>query len=167
MENKGFTIEWKGISGLTWPRLHPVINKMRRKAPDPVIMVIHCGGNSIGGKLNLKKLQTNMKGTLANLHRSMPNTLIVWSEIIPRLYWRNMISTIAAEKCRKRVNSSLSEFVFSELNGAYIKYPDITSESKMFTDGVHLTPLGNSIFTHSIQAALVAFKSSNGRKYPH
>ena len=97
----------------------------------------------------------------------LPNTLLVWSQILPRRYWRYMYSNIAAEQCRIRLNSfAATEIIMN--GGAYIKYPDLQScsDSLVSTDGVHLTSLGNEIFLNTLQGALYTFMYSFEHVFP-
>lgn len=52
-----------------------------------------------------------MKSLMGSLHKIIPNTLLEWSNILPRKYWLRMISSIAAEQARIRINNSLGSFV--------------------------------------------------------
>lgn len=132
----------------------------------PRVLVIHCGGNSIG-LVSLKKLQLQMKSLMGSLHQNMSNTLLVWSNILPRKYWLHMISSIAEEQARIRINSSLESFVCKKLNGALIRHPDIDiNQPKLFQDYVHLSKLGNFIFTNTIKTALVKFLTTKQNVYP-
>ena len=91
-------------------------------APD--ILVIHCGGNSIG-TCSLRGLQGFMKRIISNIFNMLPTYCkIVWSQILPRSYYIYMFSHVAAEKARKRINSSLSNFIRAR-GGCYINYPDL------------------------------------------
>ena len=69
-------------------------------------------GNSIG-TMSLRHLQKFMKVTIVNIQNALPNSKIVWSQILPRNYYRRMFSHHAAEKARVRINSSLSNFIMS------------------------------------------------------
>lgn len=97
----------------------------------------------------------------------MPSTCIVWSHILPRLYWRHAISNIAAETSRLRINSSVATFVL-KLGGASIKYVDIKpNQSNLFlNDGVHLSPSGNHEFLSIMQSALRQFIEGKSLRYP-
>uniref|UniRef100_A0A8W8IPF9 SGNH hydrolase-type esterase domain-containing protein n=1 Tax=Magallana gigas TaxID=29159 RepID=A0A8W8IPF9_MAGGI len=103
--------------------------------------------------------------TVSNL---LPNTLIVWSHILPRSNWRQSLSTIEGENSRRRINSAIATFVLKKLNGASIKYPDIQiTQKRLFRlDGVHLSDLGNNIYINSLKNAIVQFVTSSSRTYP-
>ncbi|XP_061183690.1 uncharacterized protein LOC133191937 [Saccostrea echinata] len=164
----GVKVLWKGIPGLSFAKFSEVISDLSSTKPHPRFLVIHVGGNDIA-KLNnpLRRQQKFMKTVINKLSLVMPLTCIVWSHILPRVYWRHSISNVAAEKSRSRINSSIASFVLKS-GGASIKYPDISIvQSKLFlNDGVHLSPLGNYVFLSTMQAALRQFCSGNGFVYP-
>lgn len=83
------------------------------------------GGNDIGKDDNpLFRQQNFKKKVIVNLSSDMTSTCIVWSHILPRLYWRYAISNIAAETSRLRINSYVATLVL-KIGGASIKYVDI------------------------------------------
>lgn len=160
-------MNWSGRGGLKWEELDDHISLLLQEhGTPPRVLIIHCGGNSIG-LVSLKKLQSQMKSLMGSLHQKMSNTLLVWSNILPRKYWLHMISSIAAEQARIRINSSLGSFVCKKLNGALIRHPDIDiNQPKLFQDYVHLSKLGNFLFTNTIKTALVKFLTTKQNVYP-
>ncbi|XP_065929707.1 uncharacterized protein [Magallana gigas] len=164
-----FTINWNGRRGMVWEYLYTTVSSMLIANKQPTILIIHCGGNNIGDPQNtLKGIQKFMKLTLSQIADLLPNTLIVWSHILPRSNWRQSLSTIEGENSRRRINSAIATFVLKKLNGASIKYTDIQiTQKKLFRlDGVHLSDLGNNIYINSLKNAIVQFVTSSSRTYP-
>ncbi|XP_052684344.1 uncharacterized protein LOC128164503 isoform X2 [Crassostrea angulata] len=164
-----FTINWNGRRGMVWEYLYTTVSSMLIPNKQPTILIIHCGGNNIGDPQNtLKGIQKFMKLTLSQIADLLPNTLIVWSHILPRSNWRQSLSTIEGENSRRRINSAIATFVLKKLNGASIKYPDIQiTQKRLFRlDGVHLSDLGNNIYINSLKNAIVQFVTSSSRTYP-
>ncbi|XP_052711626.1 uncharacterized protein LOC128185949 isoform X2 [Crassostrea angulata] len=164
-----FTINWNGRRGMVWEYLYTTVSSMLIANKQPTILIIHCGGNNIGDPQNtLKGIQKFMKLTLSQIADLLPNTLIVWSHILPRSNWRQSLSTIEGENSRRRINSAIATFVLKKLNGASIKYPDIQITQKRLCrlDGVHLSDLGNNIYINSLKNAIVQFVTSSSRTYP-
>ena len=118
------------------------------------ILVIHCGGNSIG-IIPLFHLRRQMKEAILNLHHMLPDTKLVWSQILPRLSWRYSNNCKAMNMSAVRLNN-FAAWLCLKLGGSYIKYPEISWDATgMFAkDGVHLSHLGNSIFLFNIQSTL-------------
>ncbi|XP_052693349.1 uncharacterized protein LOC128171593 isoform X2 [Crassostrea angulata] len=164
-----FTINWNGRRGMVWEYLYTSVSSMLIANKQPTILIIHCGGNNIGDPQNtLKGIQKFMKLTLSQKADLLPNTLIVWSHILPRSNWRQSLSTIEGENSRRRINSAIATFVLKKLNGASIKYPDIKiTQKRLFRlDGVHLSDLGNNIYINSLKNAIVQFVTSSSRTNP-
>ncbi|XP_065945056.1 uncharacterized protein [Magallana gigas] len=164
-----FTINWNGRRGMVWEYLYTTVSSMLIANKQPTILIIHCGGDNIGDPQNtLKGIQKFMKLTLSQIADVLPNTLIVWSHILPRSNWRQSLSTIEGENSRRRINSAIATFVLKKLNGASIKYPDIQiTQKRLFRlDGVHLSDLGNNIYINSLKNAIVQFVTSSSRTYP-
>ena len=155
---------WKGIPGLGFDKLHDVISDLSSTKPHPRFLIIHVGGNNIAKDDNpLRRQQMFMKNVNNQLRSEMPLTCIVWSHILPRLYWRRAVSNVAANRSRYRINSSVASFVLKS-GGASIKYPDFrVAQSNLFlNDGVHLSPLGNHVFVSTLQAAIQHFSTCCG-----
>ncbi|XP_056009528.1 uncharacterized protein LOC125680186 [Ostrea edulis] len=166
---KQFAIIWKGKRGMVWENLSSVVARMSKSHIPPSILILHCGGNNIGDPQNtLKGIQKFMKRTLAQLGQDLPNTLIVWSHILPRGNWRKSLSNFEGEKAKKRINSAIATFVLNQLHGASIKYPDIqVSYKRLFRiDRVHLSDLGNSVLINTWKNAIVQFVTTSTRTYP-
>ena len=157
----GLSLWWQGKSGL---RVRDVKNKIRtllkvENAPD--IIILHCGGNDIG-QIKSYELRNQLSSILQFLHKCFPYARIIWSQILPRLKYRNENNHLALEKVRKRINSYMACLVIGT-GGCYIKYPEINEQNTGFfkKDDVHLNQLGNQILLYRIQQALQRFVSSN------
>jgi lysophospholipase L1-like esterase len=114
---------------------------MRVENP-PGYIVLHVGGNDLG-YVKVGFLRNRIKNIIRKIRILLPNTRIIWSEILPRNQWGY------SQK------ESIAAFVL-QLGGYYIQYPDIALEMQFFKrDGVHLTDLGNEIFLNILHGALV------------
>jgi hypothetical protein len=83
-----------------------------------------------------------------------PGCVIIWSHILPRLYWHGANNTRGIDKARKRINSKVERHVM-QFGGKVIRHPDIVSEEiGLFRfDGTHLSDIGNDIFLNEIQGS--------------
>lgn len=54
--------------------------------PMPQVVILHLSGNDIG-KCNTLELMTQMKSNLLCFHAASPDTVLIFSEIAPRLNW--------------------------------------------------------------------------------
>lgn len=134
---------------------------MKKYENPPEFLIIHVGGNDLGDA-KVGFLRNNLKNTLCWLRAELPNTHLVWSQILPRIKWRYSDNDSAMQASRRRINSTIAEFVTRE-GGYYIRYPDILANNNFIDkdDGVHLTPLGNQIFLNILQGAIEHFVCVN------
>lgn len=146
----------------TLPNLQELLNTKGT----PEIVVIHCGANDLGlvPGFTLRKHLCIILGILRDW---IPTALIVWSQMLPRLSWREIQPPSIMNKTRCRVNREVASFVL-KLGGAYIKYKDICvlNRQLFLHDGVHLSEIGNGIFLNVLQSALEVFLSSEARVFP-
>ena len=163
----GVTIWWQWRGGLTLNRLNGHIRTLIRLEDTPNYIVIHIVGNDIGN-VRVGYLLYLLVNFMSWLSHEMPNTEIIWSQILPRKTWRYSNNTKSMEDCRRKLNSSLGRYMVRH-DDYYIKYPDIKPDNIFISsDGVHLTKLGNIIFLNTLQGALEYFvtSKSGGLTFP-
>ena len=147
------SIWWQGKSGGCVKDVEKMIRTMLRYEDPPAIFILHIGGNDIG-LIKGKELITQLIHLFHYIQQSMPSTMLVWSQILPRLAWRYSDNGDAMEKIRNRVNTAVASYL-TKSKGCYIRYPDIKANSKMLLkDGVHLTTVGNNVFLNTLQGGL-------------
>lgn len=84
----------------------------------------------------------------------MPETKLVWSQILTRLKLCYSENLYAMDGDRNRVNTSVASYL-TKSSECYIRYPDIKAEQSLFLDdGVHLSPTGNDVFLNTIQGGI-------------
>ncbi|KAJ8317540.1 hypothetical protein KUTeg_005444 [Tegillarca granosa] len=142
LETNNLSVLWQGKPGMRWEQVFNKIKHLITFIDPPEFLLLHCGGNDIGS--------------------SLKSTRLIWSQILPRLEWRNEVNHRALNKVRVRVNRKIANFVLKN-NGFYIKYPElIESNTGCFSkDNVHLSDLGNDLFLFRIQQALQTFLTTN------
>jgi hypothetical protein len=88
----------------------------------------------------------------------LPQTKIIWSEILQRRYWHTAISGKAVEKSRKRVNLAVRNIV-SSIQGYAIRHQNISAKeiNSYRNDGTHLSDIGLRVYLNTIQGALESF----------
>ncbi|CAC5367845.1 unnamed protein product [Mytilus coruscus] len=145
--------------------LESTIRKLLKYEKPPKYVVLHIAGNDLG-ETKVGYLRNEIKATLEKVHSYLPNSSIVWSQILPRTHWRYSESHDCMMTSRLRINSAIASFVLQH-EGHYIKYPDILPNSTFLKEyGVHLTDLGNDIFLNNLQGALEMFICSGSSTYP-
>ena len=139
--------------------LVPRIRFLSHFESPPEILVIHCGGNDLG-YVKLQVLRRRIKRCIFELNQMLPNTVLMWSQLLPRLRWRSTQNCKAMNFAALRINSFAAARVCS-IGGGYIRYPEIKwGESGMFAnDVVHLSRLENDMFIHNLQTELYKYFS--------
>ncbi|KAK3102187.1 hypothetical protein FSP39_009460 [Pinctada imbricata] len=160
------SVWWQGQSGLVWKQLERKLLYLLKFEDAPQIILLHCGGNDIGKEKSII-LRHRMVDTLLRLHKHFPNTMFVWSQILPRFKWRSFVPSKTLNKARVRLNRKMANLILS-LGGAYIRYPELCEENMGFfaDDKVHLSDLGNDMFLHHLQQGLQTFLMKNCNVYP-
>lgn len=82
---------------MVWKKRHGMKRRRALQFGYPEVLMLHCTGNSIG-TMSLRRLQTFMKFSVSNTLAIQPNCKIIWSQILPRTYYRHMFSHVAAER---------------------------------------------------------------------
>lgn len=161
LQRLGVRILWQGRSGLTLFRLKNHIRTLLNLEDPPNYIVIHIGGNDLG-HMKLGYLHYLLIKFLSWLADKMPQTTLIWSQILPRIKWRYSDNSDLMEKGRRRLNSSIGAHL-TRLGGCYIRYPDIKATRDFISsDGVHLNNLGNNIFLNILQGGLETINNSKG-----
>lgn len=87
LEPHNIKLRWFGKRGMVWEDVEPWFSELVFQFGYPDVLMLHCGGNSIG-TMSLRHLQKFMKLTVSNILAVRPNCKIIWSQILPRTYYR-------------------------------------------------------------------------------
>ena len=159
LDPQRWCIRWLGKGSMTWQDLRSKIQWIGLHAT-PKIILIHLGGNDVVFT-KMQKMKRIMQRDFNHLFRLFPQTLIVWSEILPRLKWKYAPPT-SPWKCwdrkRLRFNQLGRQLVSVHPNGRVLKH-DVTVDCPglFATDGCHMSPVGNALFCNSLQGGIEAF----------
>lgn len=164
LEKIGCELVWIGMSGMKWQNLVSLVQSILNWRSIPFSVIIHCGGNDIGDT-PCGELLYHMKFTIAILSKMLPDTALVWSNILPRYKWRFSNNTGAMETTRRRINRGMRSYLL-KIGGYVIKHTDFEDKHvNLFSeDGVHLSFIGNEIFLNQIQCTLDCLVNF---KFPH
>ena len=152
------TVWWQGKGGMRIHDIVKTVKKLLSYEDPPQFLVLHCGGNDLGIE-SCYKVRTALVGALRELHQTLPGTRLIWSQMLPRLGWRNERHHAALERTRLRVNNRVASEAI-QLGGGYVRYPDLVEDPGLFIDDVHLSHIGNELFLYRLQQGLQAFISS-------
>ncbi|XP_033009937.1 tumor susceptibility gene 101 protein isoform X2 [Lacerta agilis] len=147
-------LHWLGKSGMTWDQLIPSLLHTRRRLTDPDILVVHLGGNDLGTYEDYCIIR-QMKKDLKHIKITFKNSILVWSNIVPRKVWRQEMSHEFLEKSRKRVNQEIGSFM-EHIGGIIIKHDSLVPESPglFHLDGVLLSESGTDVFNLDLLSVL-------------
>ncbi|KAG9344493.1 hypothetical protein JZ751_011163 [Albula glossodonta] len=152
MDPSRVRVWWKGMQGMTWDQLLPLLLKLKGNWPNPDVIILHLGGNDLG-KSDLRALLAAVKKDLTSLRSIFPRCLLVWSDILPRRSWRTTEDAEAVESFRALVNKKVRADI-AELGGETIAHPHIRpgSDAGLYRpDGVHLSGKGIDMFNIDMQ----------------
>ena len=148
---------WAGLPGMKISALVPLVQAMVNCFGLPHALVIHCGGNDIGMGSIREVLKHLIYATFI-VSKMLPNSLLIYSQILPRTKWRYNSNLKAMERARKRINRGIRTYYYKS-NTKVITHADLQDGHKALyaDDGVHLSFLGNDIFINAIQCGLEQF----------
>ena len=132
-----------------------IVTMLQYEDPPNYIFLHVSANNSSHSKIC--HIRNQLKMTINWIHNKLPNTIIIWSQILLRFCWRYSSNLIAMEKCRYRLNNSIASYVL-RLGGRYMRCPEINATDIFLqNDGVHLTNMANELFLNSVQGGLEMF----------
>ena len=159
----GLQTKWQGRRGMRWFQFKSMIQWISLHRT-PKVIVIHLGGNDVI-RTKFQKMRRIMKRDFKRLFALFPNTLILWSEILPRLEWkysRPNSNIKATDKKRKRFNTLGRQMLRGHKNGRIIKHDITTDCPGLFRpDGCHLSDIGIALFCNTLQGAIETFLSTD------
>ena len=161
MDPNSVRVWWKGVQGMTWDQLVPQLHQLKLNWPNPDLLLIHLGGNDIN-KSTTEELLSSIKRELNSIRNIFPQCLIVWSDILPRRFWKQGSTPVedvdkAVDKIRDMINRRVHTMV-AELGGTAVTHENIGSELYR-PDGIHLSGRGFDTFNLNMQDFLEKWES--------
>ena len=142
---------WQGYGGLKLATCTSKLVTLLKIREPPKFMLLHVGGNDIGHK-PVKELRDTALDLFAFLDRDFPDTILIWSQILPRNWGQD---SKKLGKAAKRLNTCIVKQV-KQRNGFYIHHTHNLkfNEVNFLSDGVHLTKEGNKMFFANLRFGL-------------
>ncbi|KAE8586426.1 hypothetical protein XENTR_v10021666 [Xenopus tropicalis] len=157
-------VHWDGIRGMSWWQLRDrLARKLEQRGP-PDVLLLHLGGNDVG-KIPMKNIIERMKKDLKKVWDRAPKLILIWSQIVPRLVWREARELKALDKVRSKINTTMAKFV-KRKGGISVRHKMIEGEQMYYRqDGVHLNEVGLDIFNFGLREGVeVAMKMWRGMR---
>ncbi|XP_056392599.1 uncharacterized protein LOC130285272 [Hyla sarda] len=147
-------VRWLGQGGLLWGGVLPFLQKYVELDRAPDVLVLHVGGNDLGGR-TARSLMRDIKLDLLRIWSSFPGIFIIWSDIVARLKWRRARSVASLNRARAKVNRVVGRFV-ARNGGLAVRHRELEVASSEFLgpDGVHLNPIGTDLWAWEIRDML-------------
>ena len=131
---------WLGSNGMHWPELVLKFQLTMILNLQPVMIVIHLGGNDLAtvkqGKM-IKKIKKD-NNYIASVY---PSTQVVWSDVLPRLVWRDVDYTPEnlrkLDLKRRHINRAGRQATRQIMNGKTIIHEIDTTPGIHKPDRVH------------------------------
>ncbi|XP_024280361.1 uncharacterized protein si:dkeyp-121d4.3 isoform X1 [Oncorhynchus tshawytscha] len=152
MDPSSVRVWWKGTQGMTWAQLLPQLDQLKIKWPKPDVVILHLGGNDLGTQ-SPEALMSSVKKDLTSVRSIFPQCRLVWSDILPRMSWRQTEDSEAVDNFRAAINRRVHAII-AELGGTALTHENITccSDAGLYRpDGVHLSGKGIDTFNLNLQ----------------
>ena len=160
---------WKGTPGQKIAGLRNKVNRLLTRHPYPTTVILHVGTCDIF-KDTTANIRNRVDENLNNIRNLLPNSRIIWSDILPRQFYQNEERAKAGKRCTININKEAHKICRSLGNAHVIKTSRVFNPrvSALFKfDGLHLSPHGYDCYRQLLGDALVYFNSNpNAFSYP-
>ena len=168
LQGSGYT-EWFGKSGL---HLEEACEKLQWELygrPRPSTLIIHVGTNNIF-YTSLSRARKLIEDTLDEIRKMLPHTRLIWSEILPRLYYHGERRPGAGKDFRDKMNDRAQKMCLLDIQGHVIRNTDLFppfSYDFYRYDGLHLSKIGYIRFRQNLENGLTYFNDCpNAFQFP-
>lgn len=139
------TVHWMGKRGLHIADFNDFLHRCwESEQTSPDYIILHVGSNDLGF-LPKKAILEAVKSVLTVTRALLPQTIMFWSAILPRVFYPGAFRQNKVERSRRAINrwvSNLMRFA----SGGLIPHPQIDWDGNCFIhDGVHLTDVGCAV----------------------
>ena len=123
----------------------------------PRVVIIHMGTNDLID-LDIVQFKWLIEAVLLRCRQMLPDTIFIWSDILPRAFYQGARSQKGIDQKRKHVNKA-AVGLFARIEGRVIKHSNMHwyDQCLFRDDDVHLDVWGQHIFTTNLRRALFFF----------
>jgi hypothetical protein len=123
LDKNGLNVVWAGLPGMKISALVPLVQAMVNCVCLSHALVIYCGGNDIGIGY-IREVLTHLIYATFIVSKMLPNSLLIYSQILPRNKWRYNSNLKTMERARKRINRGIRTY-FYKSNAKVITHADL------------------------------------------
>jgi hypothetical protein len=152
---------WLGRRGARVGGLAGRVGRQLRGVAVPSTIILHIGTNDV-----FSSSTYDIRGTIAEniwgIRRLLPNTRIIWSDILPRLFYYGEVRKGAGSRVARFYNTEARGVIYAMDNACSICHSGVLSPSNygLFRpDGLHLSAEGLVVYIAILSEALMYFDS--------
>ncbi|CAC5409732.1 unnamed protein product [Mytilus coruscus] len=145
LQSRGVDIRWFGKRGMLWNEFNAKVSHAVDKFSPPAMIVIQLGSNDLVKVKTLELIQ-NIERDILRLHLLLPNTRIVWSEMLLRS---------PRSVCNSQYETILFSSAFSLAYFAILRVSELAINSRTDESG------------HALKCEDITFDKSNGQTELH
>ncbi|XP_008102572.2 uncharacterized protein LOC103277824 [Anolis carolinensis] len=147
-------VYWHGRFAMKWEHLLLVLCDIYHKRPSPSVLIIHLGEDDLLPSDNFSLLMS-MKNDLDILRKAFPDTVIIWSSLLPRCGSKKHEKTEHMEKALKEINTRMADYC-NKIDVHFLSHSSITSDKTgLFLPNLTaLSDAGADIFIEDVQTVL-------------
>ena len=110
LKYRNVNITWFGVRGTRWEQFDALFESKFKSSPPSNYLLVHLGSNDLG-LISGFELFLQIKCSVLRCKVLAPNMTIIWSDMLPRLYWHNAKSARNIDSAHKDVNRKVFVFV--------------------------------------------------------
>ena len=143
---------WQGKSSAGLCEFNELLDGL--SGPTPSIIIVHLGTNDLLA-VNEFSMRQPIALSMDRCLMQFPNTLLIWSDILPRVFYFGARSQLSLERKRRAVNR-WARSQGRRRGVGIMHHPQFRwTETVLYRyDAVHLSPLGNRVFVDNICQAI-------------
>ncbi|KAL7989412.1 hypothetical protein Chor_012078 [Crotalus horridus] len=145
---------WRGIPSMRWNQLMPLLHEIYHLRSPPSVIIIHLGEDDLYNSNNTSFI-ISVRNDLGILKRAFPDTVIVWSSLLPRYSWRENQKPQCMELVQKDINKIMVNYC-NKIGVHFLSHNLITSDKvNLFLPDVNdLSDEGADIFIADLKKVL-------------
>ena len=158
LQGGGETV-WQGVGGARLVDVKTRVQHHLRRNPRPTTLILHLGTNDIFAE-PWGTVRRRMNEILHDLRNMLPGVRIIWSDVLPRLFYYGESSRGAGNRFRVKLNR-YAHHVCLQLHDMHVIRHDELFPAYSYglfrRDGLHLSERGIGTFIQNLENGLLFF----------